>query len=93
MTLGNDMSRDFIHLSEAVALESSERILYQLITILEKCASNTEYKKDATENLIAYLNSNDKVRLTLQSIAHDSRPELESIQPLVKELNRSSQLK
>lgn len=80
-----DISKDFIHLSRAIAGNNDVAIRYELVNIIANCIDDANYKKDAVENIVAYAANETKIKEQLKVIAESADEDYKLFQPIASE--------
>lgn len=81
----NELSRDFIHLSQFMAY-GNKSVKYHLAIILEKCIDNKEYKNSAIQNLVALAQTDKRLVADLKYFAKKEKPEYQNLTLVAKEI-------
>ena len=90
-----DVSRDFIHLSQArCTVERDGDCRYEIAVILENCIEDEDYdekyKDTAVANLVAMARNDKKIKGYLEYFASDEDPDCKNIKPIAEEILEKS---
>ena len=84
MPKDKDIARDFMHLSQAIH-QGNDPISYELVVILENCIDDSDYKEDATVNIVSYAKTQKKIKDQLDNILKSKDEAYKDIQPVAAE--------
>lgn len=88
-----DVSRDFIHLSQAIHTPGKNRdFKHQIAVILENCMEDEDYKSTAIKNLAILAAEYEQIKQDLEYFAYNKNPYYRNIQHLAAEIRKEEAL-